>query len=146
MAKTITERSRMFRIKLRKDSLKYNGFKNKDRERKRIERSKPTVQSQCENDRKKKLNRDRVRKFRALQKSKAGAKVSNPQQQAEDEAEKAYCTPQPLGKTIGKVKPHLPKSPRKRKAVIKKLALCPGISLSRKKKNFVAGTKVYIQA
>ena len=31
-----------------------------------------------------------------------------------------YATPQALGKAVGKVKPHLPKSPRKRKAVVVK--------------------------
>ena len=141
MAKTSTERSRIFKIKLKKDDLKYNAFKNEDRERKRIERSEPKVESQCEIDRKKKLNRDRVRKFRALEKSKAGTKVDNQNQQVDDEVEKAYCTPQALGKAVGKVKPHLPKSPRKRKAVIKRLALCTGISLAKKKKNCVAGNK-----
>ena len=85
--------------------------------------------------------RDRVRKFRALEKSKAGTKVDNQNQQVDDEVEKAYCTPQALGKAVGKVKPHLPKSPRKRKAVIKRLALCTGISLAKKKKNCVAGNK-----
>ena len=68
-------------------------------------------------------------------------KVGNQEQQAEDEVEKAYCTPQALGKAGGKVKPHLPKSPRKQKAVIKKLALGTGISLAKKKKDCVAGKK-----
>ena len=35
---------------------------------------------------------------------------------------------------MGKVKPHLPKIPRKRKAVIVKLASSSGIELSKKKK------------
>lgn len=76
-----------------------------------------------------------------MQKSKAGEKVNNPKQQAEDEVEKACCTPQALGKAVEKVKPHLPKSPRKRKAVIKNMALCTGISLAKKKERCVAGNK-----
>ena len=64
MPKTSAERSWIFRSKLKKDTLKCNEYKNKDKERKRAERSKPQVQSQQEIDRKKKANRDRVRKFR----------------------------------------------------------------------------------
>jgi len=52
----------------------------------------------------------------------------------EQEEANVYATPQALGEAVGKVKPHLPKSPRKRKAVIVKLAFSTGINLSTKKK------------
>ena len=46
----------------------------------------------------------------------------------------AYQTPQALGKAVGKVKSQLPKSPRKRKAVITKLATTSGLVISKHKK------------
>ena len=62
MAKTSTERSKLFRKKLREDVEKYSVFKAKDRERKRNERNekKPLSESELQNLRKK--NRERKRK------------------------------------------------------------------------------------
>ena len=136
MPKTSTERSRTFRKKV-KDFEVYNFYKSKDRERKRAERSKPKVQSPEEIARQKKLNRDRVRKRRILKKAKEKKTVVSGEQEAN-----VYATPQALGKAVGKVKPHLPKNPRKRKAVIVKLASSTGINLSmKKKKHFSIGNR-----
>lgn len=131
MAKTSTERYRTFKKKLKKDNERYNMFKTKDKERKRAERKKPNTKNESEIAHQMKLNRDRVRKYRLLHKAKAG--VSTKQKVEVEEAEVAYATPQALGKAVGKIKPHLPKSPRKRKAVIKKLASSTGIPLVKRK-------------
>ena len=117
-------------IYVKEDFELYNFYKSKDRERKRAERSKPKVQSPEEIARQKKLNRDRVRRSRILKKAKEKETVVS----GEQEEANVYATPQALGKAVGKVKPHLPKSPRKRKAVIVKLASSTGINLSTKKK------------
>ena len=53
----------------------------------------------------------------------------------------AYQTPQALGKAVGKVKCQLPKSPRKRKAVITKLATTSGLVISKHKKGNSGGNK-----
>ena len=58
------------------------------------------------------LNRERVRRFRHKQKS-----TSNP-----DEVPEAYHTPQALGKAVSKFKKALPKSARKKRTVVSKLA------------------------
>ena len=95
---------------------------------------KPKVQSPSEIARQKKLNRDRVQKCGLLQKAKQKAGVNG------EVANVVYKTPQALGKAVGKVKAHLPKSPRKRKAVIVKLASSSGLEvLTKKKKKFPAG-------
>ncbi|KXJ17259.1 hypothetical protein AC249_AIPGENE8686 [Exaiptasia diaphana] len=54
--------------------------------------------------------------------------------------EKAYQTPQALGKAVGKVKGHLLASPGKRKAVVSKLASLVGMSVA-KRKTFSNGNK-----
>ena len=128
MPKTSTDRSRICRGKLSEDFERYNFYKSKDRERKRAERSKPNIQSSAKIAQQKKL-RDHVRKCRILKKAKEKS-ASAPVEQGEAIS---YSTPQALGKAVGKVKPHLPKSPRKRKAVIVKLASSSGIELSKKK-------------
>lgn len=53
----------------------------------------------------------------------------------------AYQTPQALGKAVGKVKSQLPKSPRKRKAVITKLATTSGFVITKHKKGNSGGNK-----
>ena len=44
MPKTSTERSRIYREKLKGEFEKHKAYKNKDKERKRAERSKPKIQ------------------------------------------------------------------------------------------------------
>ena len=51
----------------------------------------------------------------------------------EDDTFEAYRTPQALGKTVRKAKRHLPASPRKRKAVLKKIVSSAGISFAKKR-------------
>ena len=106
-------------------------FKSKDRERKRAERRKQHPKSESAIARQRKLNRDRVRKYRLLKKAEAVAKQKV---QVDEAGEVAYSTPQALGKAVGKVKHHLPKSPRKRKVVITKLASSSGIQIAKRKK------------
>ena len=48
-------------------------------------------------------------------------------------ASQAYQTPQALGKAVHKIKKHLPYSPRKRKAVVLKLADTSGFCVVKKK-------------
>jgi len=131
MGKTSTERSRIHRQKLKKNAELYNIYKSKDRDRKRSERSKPMSLSPSEIERRKKLNRERVKKFKLRKKmAKESAK-----KESDFDIETIYKTPQALGKAVNKVRCNLPKSPRKRKAVVSKLVKeTPGIHLSNKKK------------
>ena len=134
MPQTSSERVRKFRKKLKQNSKLYEVYKTKDRQRKKAERRKPKFQSAAEIAQQKKLNRDRVRKHRILKKEKRKL-----QQEGQDQGISPYSTPQALGKAVVKVKPHLPKSPRKRKAVIEKLASSTGIQLPKKRKKEFGG-------
>ena len=78
--------------------------------------------------RRKKLTRERVRKCRQRQKEKKAKNSSQDQ-----DVSQAYQTPQALGKALGKVSSRvLPQRPKKRKAVVFKLAHASGFL--RKKK------------
>jgi hypothetical protein len=115
------------------DVERYNVFKSKDRERKRNERSKPKKLSRKEVEEQRRMNRETVKNFRMQQKSTKHLGNTGD--------EPAYRTPQALGKAIGKVKCHLPNSPRKRKAVVVKLAKDTGIPTPKKKKISYTGNK-----
>ena len=122
--KSGAEMAKDFRKKLQADAEKYNSYKAKDKEIKRAERKSGNVLSPGETATKKKLNRDRVRKCRLKKREK---NASN------QYVSQAYKTPQALGKAVGKVKKHLPHSPRKRKAVVLKLADTSGFCVVKKK-------------
>ena len=109
-------------------------YKTKDRERKKAERRRPKFQSAAEIAQQRKLNQDRVRKHRMLKKEKRTV-----EQEGQDQGINPYSTPQALGKAVGKVKPYLPKSPRKRKAIVEKLASSTGIHLLKKRKKEFGG-------
>lgn len=139
MVKTSTERVKIFRKKLKEDDEKYNVYKANDKERKRIERSKkkPLTPSELESVRQ--INRVRKRKSRMKTKDQKAKEYNN----EEDVHAYVYSTPQALGKAVGKVKSCLPKSPRKRKAVITKLATNSGLHISkRQKKSFESNKKM----
>lgn len=119
--KTGAERARTFRARLKVDVERYKAYKNKDKERKRVQR-KGQALSPSEVARRKKLTRERVRKCRQRQKEKKAKNSSQDQ-----DVSQAYQTPQALGKALGKVSSRvLPQSPRKRKAVVFKLAHASG--------------------
>ena len=131
MAKTSTEMYKKFKAKLKVDETRYNISKSKDRERKRAERRKQHRKSESEIACQRKLNRDCVHKYRLLKKAETVAK----QKVQFDEAGEVACsTPLALGKAVGKVKHHLPKSLTKRKAVITKIASSSGIQIAKRKK------------
>lgn len=133
MGKTNTERSRIFRKKLKEDLEKYNVYKSNDKRRKKHERSKKKDVAPSEVNRLRRLNRERVKKYR-MKKKDLGVKHDL-------EDVRAYSTPQALGKAVGKVKSRLPKSPRKRKAVIKKLASSTGLHISKRRKADLEGNR-----
>lgn len=126
-AKTVAERVRIFRTKLKADDEKYKAYKDKEKERKRAKR-KGEVLSPGEAARTKQLNRERVRKYRQRKKEKNANNCSQDQ-----EVSQAYQTPQALGKALGKVSKVLPQSPRKRKAVVFKLAHSSGFVVGKKR-------------
>ena len=100
---------------------RYKAYKNKDKERKRVQRKGQAV-SPSEVAKRTKLIRERVRKYRQRQKEKKAKNSSQDQYVSQ-----AYQTPQALGKVLGKVSSRvLPQSPRKRKAVVFKLAHASG--------------------
>lgn len=136
MPKSSTERSRIYRRKLKEEFERYNFYKARDIERKKVERSKQKLQNPEEVARKRELNRQRVRKFRTKQKGSEVKGISSSSAcQDLEESSHAYSTPQALGKAVCKVQPHLPKSPRKRKAVVIKLAFATGIGIPKKRKS-----------
>lgn len=128
MAKSVKERVSAFRKRLKANPVKYEAYKQNERKRKQKARrkEKKTADADADADRKRKLNRERVRRFRArkkkeeVEKSKSGIE------------EPVYKTPQALGKAVSRVKPVLPHSPRKRKAVVMKLANSEGITAGKK--------------
>ena len=76
MAKTSTERSKLFHKKLREDVEKNSVFKAKDRERKRNERNekKPLSESELQNPRKK--NREKAERKRKPKKQKVAMMIT----------------------------------------------------------------------
>ena len=120
------EGARTFRAKLKVDVERYKAYKNKEKERKRVQR-KGQALSPSEVARRKKLNRQRVRKYRQRQKEKKAETSSQ-----DKDVSQACQTPQALGKALGKVSRVLPQSPRKRKAMVFKLAHASGF-LGKKK-------------
>ena len=67
--KTRAERARTFRTRLKVDVERYKAYKNKDKETKRVQR-KGQALSPSEVAKRKKLIRERVRKYRQRQKEK----------------------------------------------------------------------------
>ena len=130
MAKTSTERYKKFKAKLKENEKRYNLFKSNDSDQKRAERRKQHPKTESDIPRQRKLNRDCLRKYKLLNKAEILSKLKA--QVYETVAEVVYTTPQALLKAVGKVKPQLPKSPRKRKAVIKKLASSSGIAIAKR--------------
>ena len=139
MAKTSTERSKSFHEKLREDVEKYSVFKAKDRERKRNERNEKQPMSESELQNLRKKNKERKRKSRMKKKVQKTESCNDDNKNVD-----ASQTPQALGKAVGKVKSELPKSPRKRKAVITKLATTSGLVISKHKKGNSGGNKKVI--
>ena len=135
MPQTGSERARKFRKKLKENSKLHEVYKTKDREKKKAERRRPKFQSAAEIAQQRKLNRDCVRKHRTLKKEKR--KV---EQEGQHQGINPYSTPQAPGKAVGKVKPYLPKSPRKRTPVVEKLASSTGIHNPKKRKKELVET------
>lgn len=98
---------------------------------------KPLSESELQNLRKK--NRERKRKSRMKKKAQKTESCND-----DNKIVHAYQTPQALGKAVGIVKSKLPKSPRKRKAVITKLATTSGLVISKHKKDNSGGNKVSV--
>ena len=116
MAKSTIERVHNYRKRLKDDPVKYEAYKLKDKKRKQQARKKAKRIPVCTSDaaRKRKLNRERVRRFRC--RKKAEERRKNNAKPTEKKEEPGYKTPQALGKAVGRLKPVLPHSPRKRKA------------------------------
>ena len=128
MAKTIKER-------VKDDPAKYEAYKLKDRQRKQKSRKREkesAVPDPVAASRKRKLNRERVRRHRSKKKREAERRKLDEAASEVEKEENAYKTPQALGRALGRVKPVLPHSPRKRKAVVMKLASSEGISVAKK--------------
>ncbi|KXJ08334.1 hypothetical protein AC249_AIPGENE28337 [Exaiptasia diaphana] len=76
----------------------YEQYKARDKQRKRVERSKPQKLSLLEIQRRKKLNRERVKKCKLSKKAAIQAKAENTAEQP------VYKNPQALDKAVGKDK------------------------------------------
>ena len=114
-AKSGAERVREYRNRIKANKETYEMYKAQDRKRKKVER-KGKIFSPSEVAHQNMLNRERVRRCR--QKKKESLKVIS---NAWDDVSTAYQTPQALGKAVGKVRKHLPSSPRKRTTKLKEI-------------------------
>lgn len=131
------ERTRNYRKRITAKADLCAAYKEKDRERKRASRKKVVSPLEAEKERIK--CRERVRLHRL---KKKGAATGNPTPTHDpNDIIFAYKSPQALGKAVHKVTSHLPHSPRKRKAVISKLAKSSGLSLPDKTKQSPNGNK-----
>ena len=117
VAKTGAERARAYRERIKANKEKYDVYKAQNKERKSVKR-KSKILSSSEVAHQKMLNRERVRRCRQKKKEEFIKRSCN----SLDDVSRAYQTPQALGKAVGKVRKHLPSSPRKRKAVVCSLA------------------------
>ena len=131
------ERNKNYRKRIRANADSYAAYKEKDRERKRAGRKK--VLSPLEAEKQRIKCRQRVRLHR-LKKKAAATGTPAPAHDPNDIAF-AYKSPQALGKAVHKLTPLLPHSPRKRKAVISKLAKSSGLSLSDNTQHSPSGNK-----
>ena len=111
---------------IKADPERYKAYLEKDKQRKKKGR-KAKVLSSAELAKKRRECRERVHLHR-LKKKKSCSTPNKPTGSADEE--KGYKTPQALGKAMGKVKQVLANSPRKRRAVISKLATSHGFSPS----------------
>ena len=89
-----------YRKRLKDDPVKYEAYKLKDKKRKQQARKKAKRIPVCTSDaaRKRKLNRERVRRFR--RRKKAEERRKNNAKPTEKEEEPGYKTPQALGKAF----------------------------------------------
>lgn len=120
MAKTVLERVRAFRERLKNNPIKKEQYKMKDKLAHREQRKCKPLLSPNEKikEREKCLKRVRIHRERKRMMEK-DAKVNT--------EDNVYKTPQSLGKAIRKVHLALPASPRKRKVVVTKIADQHGI-------------------
>ncbi len=117
-------RTKAYRERMKQDDEKYSEMKRKDAQRKRIARATRKELSYAEVTRERELNTARVRKFRANKKEENLQHPDRSDEEVDEETSLgSYASRQTLGKAFRKVKSALPKSPRKRKAVVSKLAI-----------------------
>jgi len=119
MPQTGAERNKKYREKIKSNATLSAAYKEKDKQRKKESRKNNICSPRKAAIEKNKV-RDRVRLHRL--KKKLAAKAKSPTKAEQMESEHPYKTPQSLGKAVKKVTRQLPKSPRKRKAVISKIA------------------------
>ena len=121
MAKSVLERVRSFRKKLRCNPYKYEEYKHKD---KVAHKERRKFLSAAEKAKERENCRERVRQHRM--RKKLSTQNSSGSLLGELD-ETAYKTPQTLGKAVRRVKKALPNSPRKIKVVVSKLADISGV-------------------
>ena len=124
MAKSVLERVRSFRKKLRCNPYKYKEYKHKD---KVAHKERRKFLSAAEKAKERENCRERVRQHRM--RKKLSTQNSSGSLLGELD-ETAYKTPQTLGKAVRRVKKALPNSPRKIKVVVSKLADISGVKSS----------------
>ncbi|XP_065058999.1 uncharacterized protein LOC135686653 [Rhopilema esculentum] len=124
MAKTTAERVREHRKRLKELNVdKWKQEKEKDRKRKADKRAALKTNNPERYQEVKNEEAKRIRKYRAKLKMLATAHVA-------EEQPALFANRQSFGKAVKKVKSKLPESPRKRKAVLAKLAEDAGISFT----------------
>ena len=128
MPLTAKEKMKRYRARLRASEERYEAAKRRDRERKIAQK---IAMSQKEKEDQKVKNRETVKKYRQKN-TKKDDKI--PQQNLV-----VFHSPQSLGKAKKKLVPHLPKSPRKRVAVIAALATDAGISCGKIRRSDTGG-------
>lgn len=139
MPKTGAERNKKYRQKIKANPQAYATYKEKERQRKKASRNKNITRRKAEIERKKVKERDRLCR---LKKKLANKALFSAECESTQPIECIYKTPQALGKAVKKVSKQLPSSPRKRKAVISKIAEATGLTVDVKLKDPCGNSRI----
>jgi hypothetical protein len=134
---SVTKRVRKYRKKVKESKPeKWQEIKKKDRERKANARATLKGNAKAYEEHKKK-EAERLRKYRAEKKKNTNETSDNnvPNQSA-------FMTPQSFGKAVKRARKQLPESPRKKKAVLRKLVEEVGLPASETPTKQKTGPKV----
>lgn len=127
MPLTAQEKMQRYRTKLNMNTEKADLMRKKDRERKRVQKAKMSEKEKLQALKK---NRERVQRHRERKFSCVASVAAGPSKSMR----KVFTTPQSLEKAKQRVLRSLPKSPKKRKAILKLLADEAGIDFPKPKR------------
>ena len=121
-SKTPAERQALKRDKIKQNSEQYAYYLEKQRE---LMRKKRAEMSDAKRNEKRKKESERRKELRKMKKQKMQTPVASP---------KAYSVNSSLSRAVNRVSKYMPKSPGKKKAVVKELAYKVKLNFNKKKK------------